>query len=73
MQLACNSVVPGLGCEYVATGSTADATHSAMTAHGGDAHADLMEGKTDPEVEHMKVEMDAHIKVLITELTKPSH
>lgn len=67
MQLACDSVVPGLGCEYVATGNTTDATHSAMTAHGGDAHANLMEGKTDTEMEQMKVEMDAHIHQLIDE------
>lgn len=67
MQLACDSVVPGLGCEYVATGSTADATHSAMTAHGGDAHANLMEGRTDAEMAQMKSEMDAHIHQLIAE------
>lgn len=65
MQLACDSVVPGLGCEFVATGSSADATHAAMTAHGGDAHANLMEGKTEGEMIQMKTEMDAHIRHLI--------
>ena len=65
VQLACDSVVPGLGCEYVATGHTADATHAAMTAHGGDAHANLMEGKTDAEMMEMKAQMDAHIRQLI--------
>ena len=65
MQLACASVVPGLGCEYVATGHSADATHAAMTAHGGDAHADLMEGKTADEMIEMKTQMDAHIRQLI--------
>lgn len=65
VQLACDSVVPGLGCEYVATGHTADATHAAMTAHGGDAHANLMEGKTDAEMMEMKAKMDAHIRQLI--------
>jgi hypothetical protein len=65
MQLACDSVVPGLGCEYVATGHSADATHAAMMAHGGDAHANLMEGKTDTEMMQMKEKMDADIRRLI--------
>lgn len=69
MQLACDSVVPGLGCEYVATGSTADATHSAMTAHGRDAHANLMKGKTDTETEQLKSKMDTHIQQLIAKLS----
>lgn len=65
MQLACDSVVPGLGCDYVAAGDTHEAAHAAMMAHGGDAHANLMEGKTDAEMMQMKAEMDAHIKALI--------
>ncbi|MBK5266131.1 MAG: hypothetical protein JJE47_01725 [Acidimicrobiia bacterium] len=40
-------------------------THTAMMAHGGDAHANLMEGKTDAEMMQKKAEMDAHIKKLI--------
>jgi hypothetical protein len=36
-----------------------------MTAHGGDAHADLMEGKTADEMIEMKTQMDAHIRQLI--------
>lgn len=67
MQLACDSVVPGLDCEYVATGHSADATHAAMMAHGGDAHANLMEGKTDTEMMQMKDKMDADIRRLIDE------
>ena len=65
MQLACDSVVPGLNCEYVATEHSADATHAAMTAHGGDAHANLMEGKTEAEMMEMKAQMDTHIRQLI--------
>lgn len=65
MQLACDAVVPGLGCDYVATGDNADVVHEAMMAHGGEAHSNLMDGKSPEEMMKMKDEMDAHIRQLI--------
>lgn len=65
MKLACDAVVPGLGCDFVAEGETADAVHAAMMSHGGQMHADLMEG-IPPEMREQKSrEMDAHIRQLI--------
>jgi len=65
MQLACEAVVPGIGCDYVATGDSADAVHGAMMAHGGETHANLMDGKSPEEMMQMKDEMDSHIRQLI--------
>lgn len=66
MNLACDAVVPGLGCDFVAEGDTVDAVHGAMMAHGGEAHSDLMAGKSPEEMMQAKEEMDAHIRQLIT-------
>jgi predicted small metal-binding protein len=66
MDLKCDDVVAGLGCDFVATGASGDEVHAAMMAHGGAAHASLMEGKTPAEMEHARVEMDAHIRQLIS-------
>lgn len=65
MQLACDAVVPGLGCEYVAEGDSADAVFTAMTDHGTEAHSNLMDGKTPEEMEQMKGQMHTHIYQLI--------
>ena len=65
MKLACDSVVPGLGCDFVADGETADAVHEAMMAHGGAVHADLMKDVVPEEMTQKKNEMDAHIRQLI--------
>lgn len=66
MELKCDDVVAGLGCDYVATGSTADEVHGAMMAHGGAAHGELMEGKSPAEMMQAKTEMDAHIRQLLS-------
>lgn len=65
MQLACDDVVPDLGCDYVASGETAEAVHSAMMAHGAQAHSNLMDGMTEAEMQTAGAEMSAHIHELI--------
>jgi predicted small metal-binding protein len=65
MELACNAVVPGLGCDFVARGERVDEVHAAMMAHGGEAHSDLMAGMSVEEMQQKKQEMDAHIRQLI--------
>jgi len=66
MKLACDAVVPGLGCDFVAVGESADEVYGAMTAHGGEAHADLMDGKSPQEMVQAKSEMEGHIRQLIS-------
>jgi hypothetical protein len=65
MKLACDTVVPGLGCDFVAEGSTADDVHAAMMAHGGQLHSNLMDGMSPEEMQRKGQEMDAHIRQLI--------
>lgn len=65
MELKCDDVVPGLGCNFVATGSTAEEVHGAMMAHGGVVHVNLMDGKSPEEMVTAKTEMDAHIGQLV--------
>lgn len=65
MRLACNAVVPGLDCDFVAEGDTVDEVHAAMMAHGGAAHSDLMAGKSPEEMAQMSQQMDVHIRQLI--------
>lgn len=65
MKLACDAVVPGLGCDFVATGESSDHVYDAMTIHGGEVHSNLMDGKTPQEMVQMKGEMDVHIRQLI--------
>ena len=65
MKLACDAVVPGLGCDFVADGESADHVHTAMMTHGGEKHSDLMAGKSPEEMMQAKDEMDGHIRQLI--------
>jgi len=65
MELKCDDVVPGLGCDFVATGSSGDEVRDTMLAHGGSVHADLMEGKSEEEAQKAYSEMVAHIEELI--------
>ncbi len=65
MQLACEEVVPGLGCEFVATGDNADDVHAAMMSHGGEQHSNLMDGKSPAQMQQAGKEMDAHIRQLV--------
>jgi predicted small metal-binding protein len=65
MQLACEEVVPDLGCEFVAIGDTVDEVHATMMEHGGATHSNLMEGKTPAEMEQAGAEMAAHIRQLL--------
>ncbi len=65
MKLACNAVVPDLGCDYVATGDTVDAVHDDMMAHGGQVHSDLMDGMSEAEMAQAGQEMSEHIKALV--------
>ena len=67
MQLACEAVVPGLGCDYVASGETAESVYESMTNHGGEAHANLMDGKSPEEMMQMKAQMETHIRQLIAD------
>jgi predicted small metal-binding protein len=66
MELKCDDVVSGLGCDYVASGNSVDEVHGAMMTHGGAAHADLMAGKSPDEMMQAKTEMDAHIRALLS-------
>jgi hypothetical protein len=66
MELACEEVVPDLGCDYVATGDSADDVRAAMMAHGGQKHSSLMDGKTPDEMQQAGQEMDAHIRNLLS-------
>lgn len=61
MELACESVVPGLSCEYIARGDDVVAVQSEMMAHGGGAHSHLIDGGSPEEISRMKEEMEAHI------------
>lgn len=65
MKLACDAVVPGLGCDYVAEGDSADAVREAMLAHGGAVHSNLMDGLSPAEMQTKAGEMDGHIRSLI--------
>jgi hypothetical protein len=65
VKLACDVVVPGLGYDYVAEGATANRVHAAMMAHGGQKHANLMDGVPPEEQQRKAAEMDAHIRQLI--------
>jgi len=66
MQLACESVVPGLSCEYIAKGDDVVAVQSEMMAHGGQAHSHLIDGGSPEDISRMKDEMEAHIFDLLT-------
>jgi predicted small metal-binding protein len=65
MELKCDDVVGGLGCDYVATGDTATEVRDAMMAHGGTTHGDLMAGLSPEEAMTAKDEMETHIEQLI--------
>lgn len=65
MKLACEEVVPNLGCDFVATGATTDEAHTAILAHGGENHSNLMAGLSPVEMETKKHEMDQHIRQLL--------
>ncbi|MCP3977231.1 MAG: hypothetical protein GY720_22305 [bacterium] len=66
MQLACESVVPGLSCEYVAKGDDVVAVQSEMMAHGRQSHSHLLDGASPQEMSRTKEEMEAHIFDLLT-------
>lgn len=65
MELQCESVVSGLGCEFVARGGTPEEVKMAMMAHGDEAHSDLLEGIEGQELEERKRAMETHILALI--------
>ena len=66
MELKCDDVVSGLGCDFVATGDSSDAVRDAMLGHGGAVHADLMAGMSPEEAQQAYGEMVSHIERLIT-------
>lgn len=66
MELACESVVPGLSCEYIAKGDTIVAVQSEMMRHTDEAHSYHLDGSSPQEVARMKEEMEAHIFDLLT-------
>jgi predicted small metal-binding protein len=65
MELKCDDVVSGLGCDYVAKGDSADEVRDAMLSHGGTVHANLMEGMSEQESQKAYTEMVAHIETLV--------
>jgi hypothetical protein len=65
MKLACEEVVPNLGCDFVVTGDTVGDVHAAMMAHGGEMHRNLMDGMSPEEMQKAGGEMDAHIRQLL--------
>jgi predicted small metal-binding protein len=65
MELKCDDVVGGLGCDFVATGDTAGEVRDTMLGHGGAIHADLMAGMSSEEAEKAYGEMVQHIEQLI--------
>ncbi len=67
MRLACESVVPGLECTYVATGETAEEVHTAMMSHGAQRHSNLMDGMSEEERQTMGADMSGLIYELIAE------
>ncbi len=64
MELKCDDVVSGLGCDFVATGDSGDVVRDTMLAHGGSVHADLKEGKSEEEAQKAYAEMVSHIESL---------
>jgi predicted small metal-binding protein len=64
MNLKCDDVSSGLGCDFVATGDSAEEVRDTMLAHGGAVHANLMEGMSDEEAQKAYREMVAHIESL---------
>jgi predicted small metal-binding protein len=67
MELKCDDVVSGLGCDFVAAGNSADEVRDTMLAHGGSVHANLMEGKSEEEAQKAYGEMVAHIESLVAQ------
>ena len=67
MELKCDDVVSGLGCDFVATGNTADEVRDTMLGHGGSVHANLMQGMSEEEAQRAYAEMVAHIENLIAQ------
>ena len=67
MELKCDDVVSGLGCDFVATGNSADEVRDTMLAHGGSVHANLMEGMSEEEAQKAYGEMVAHIESLVAQ------
>ena len=65
MELKCDDVVSGLGCDYVATGDSADEVRDTMLSHGGSVHANLMEGLSEEAAQKAYTEMVAHIETLV--------
>lgn len=65
MELRCEEVVPGLGCDFVAVGDTVDDTRAAMLAHGGEFHSNLMDGKTPDEAAEARAQVEGHIEQLL--------
>lgn len=61
MQLACDEVTPGQGCDYIAHGDDVATVHSAMMAHTGQAHEILLGAGSHEERALMQQEMESHI------------
>jgi acyl transferase domain-containing protein len=61
MRLACE------GCGAVLEEETADALHTAMMAHGQEAHPVLLAGKSPAELEQTRQRMDAHVRQMIAD------
>lgn len=65
MELACEAVVPNLGCDFVARGNNSDEVHAAMMTHGGETHSNLVKGETTEQMQQARQGMAAHIRQLL--------
>lgn len=68
MELACDDVIKGHGCEFVASAEDAAALHSEMMGHGTEAHSDMLDGLAPADLAARKDEMETHIHSLIAHI-----
>jgi hypothetical protein len=71
MELQCDQVLPGLGCDYTATGKTVDDIQAAMTAHLAEQHADLTARLSPAEKQQRNKEISDRIVALFPGLIRP--
>jgi len=52
----------GMDCDYVAEGATKEEAMENSKTHAMEAHADMMQGKSDEEMNDMKAMMEGAVK-----------
>lgn len=68
MELACDDVIKGFGCQFVASAEDSTALHAEMMGHGGEAHSDMLDGLAPADLAARKEEMETHIHNLIAHI-----